>query len=44
MPPLPTEIDNLTLALVAILSFAALALTLLSPGFSAGNTLVYGGF
>jgi hypothetical protein len=37
-------IEKLALALVVILSLAALAFTILAPGFSLNNGLVYRGF
>jgi hypothetical protein len=44
MPNRPSVIKTLTLGLVVILSLAALALTVLAPGFMVDNGLVYGGF
>jgi hypothetical protein len=42
--PRPKVANRLFLALAIVLSFAALALSILAPGFAASNTLVYGGF
>jgi hypothetical protein len=44
MPPRSSIVKKLTLGLVVIVSLAALALTLLTPGFQLDNELVYGGF
>jgi hypothetical protein len=44
MPRPPTIIEKLVLALVVIVSLAALAFTMLVPGFSLDNGLVYRGF
>jgi hypothetical protein len=44
MLPPSTTIEKLVLALVLILSLAALAFTWLAPGFSFDYGSVYGGF
>jgi hypothetical protein len=44
MPDQRSVIKKLMLGLVVIASLAALALTLLAPGFQFDNGLVYGGF
>jgi hypothetical protein len=44
MPTRSSVIKTLTLGLVVILSLAALALTMLAPGFQFDNGLVYKGF
>jgi hypothetical protein len=40
----PGFVDRLVLALVVVVSLAALGLTFLAPGFRLDNGLVYGGF
>jgi hypothetical protein len=44
MPPPPTLSQKLVLALVLIVSLAALAFAVLAPGFTLDNGLVYRGF